>query len=171
MIVTVSLARTTSAAYFLLATPFIAILAGTGLIELSQQTDKFARRVVVPVVALYLVGLLGLKYVWRSETFHFDHHLVEKISERTNRCSSTARMNAPESIYFAARTLPARGFENRFDPFSKVTDDLKNAGQLDAILIDSSDPRIAQLNLNTRYARREAVPVDGDSVIVFCDRI
>ncbi|MFN2602939.1 MAG: ArnT family glycosyltransferase [Gemmatimonadaceae bacterium] len=170
MIVTVSLARTTSAGYFLPATPFVAILAATGLIELTQQTNKFARRMVVPVVAVYLVGLVGLRYVSRSETFYFDHRLVEKISQKMDRCSSTARMNAPESIYFAARTLPARGFENRFDPFSKVTQDL-NAGPLDAIIIDSYDPRIAQFNLSSRYARREAVPLDGDSIIVFCDRI
>jgi hypothetical protein len=170
MIVTVSLARTTSASYFLPATPFIAILAATGLIELTQQTNKFARRMVVPVVALYLVGLVGLRYVWRSETFYFDHHLAENIVQRLDRCSSRARMNAPEAIYFAGRTLPPRGFENRFDPFSKVTQDL-NAGPLDAILIDSSDPRIAEFNLNARYARHEAAPLGGDSIIVFCDRI
>ena len=170
MIVTVSFARTTSAGYFLPATPFIAILAATGLIELTQQTHKFARRIVVPVVALYLLGLIGLRYVKRSETFYFDHHLVENIVQRMDRCSSTARMNAPEPIYFAGQTLPPRGFENRFDPHSKVTQDL-NASPLDAILIDSSDPRIAQFNLNSRYARHEAVPADGDSIIVFCDRI
>lgn len=170
MVVTVSVAKTTAASYFLPATPFIAILAGTGLIELTQQTDKFARRIVAPVVALYLVGLVGLRYVWRSETFYFDHRLVENIVQRMERCSSTARMNAPEAIYFAWRTLPPRGFENRFDPFFKGTQDLKG-GQLDAILIDASDPRIAQFNLNGRYARHEAVPLDGDSIIVFCDRI
>jgi uncharacterized membrane protein YhaH (DUF805 family) len=170
MIVTVSLARTTSAGYFLPATPFMAILAATGLIELTQQTNKFARRIVVPVVALYLVGLVGLKYVWRWETFFFDHRLVENVVQRMDRCSSTARMNAPEAIYFAGRTLPPRGFENRFDPFFKGTQDLK-VDQLDAILIDSSDPRIARFNLNSRYARHEAVPADGDSIIVFCDRI
>jgi hypothetical protein len=87
-----------------------------------------------------------------------------------DRCSSTARMNAPEVIYFAGRTLPPRGFENRFDPNFKGTQDL-NRGNLDAILIDSSDPRIAEFNLNARYARHEAVPLGGDSIIVFCDRI
>ena len=170
MIVTVSLARTTSAAYFLPATPFIAILAATGLIELTQQSNTFARRIVAPAVALYCVGLVGLSYVWRSETFYFDHHLVEDVVQIVERCAAKGELYAPEAVYMAGRGLPTRGFENPFDPFFKGTQALKE-GRLDVIVVESSDPRIAGLNLNTRYARREAVPADGDSIIVFCDRI
>lgn len=170
LVVTISLAKTTSSSYFLVATPFLAILAATGLIELTQQKNRFARRMVLPVVGIYLVGLVALRNVTRTMTFYFDHHLVENVVQRLDACASRGEVYAPEAVYFARHALPPRGFENRFDPSSRATHALDDR-RVDAIVVDSRDPRITQFDLRKKFARIDEVPPGLGYVLVFCNRI
>jgi hypothetical protein len=170
MIAMVSFARTTSASYFLPATPFVAILAATGLLELTQQTNKFARRMVVPVVALYLVGLAGLTYVWKSETFYLDHRAMRQVAHVVEGCAPGGNYLAPEAVYFEALHLPPYGLENRFNPrFNRQW--ILETGAAEAVVIPSRDSPTETSDVSRHFGRSIAIPVGGDFLFVLCDRV
>ena len=170
LVVSISLARTTSAAYFLVATPFIAILAATGVVELARQTDKYARQLVLSVTALYCIGLIGIRFVLRWETFYDSYQVVDNVVKRIGDCAPRGEVYTGEAMYFAGPGLPSRGFENRFDP-AWIGRQAMIDPRVDVIVIDSPNPLIPEFNLYQRFMRVDAVPAGSDSLLVFCHRI
>jgi hypothetical protein len=170
LIVSIAAARTTTGFYFLLATPFLAILAATTLTEVARGSSRYSKVIGGLLLSLYLVGLLGLRQVWRREAPYMDHRAIESVVQKLDSCAPRGEFYAPEAVYFADRRLPPRGMENRFDPFFRG-DQLLAEGRLEAVVIGSTDPRVERFDLVNRYARSELVDFDGYSLRIFCDRI
>lgn len=169
LMVPIAAARTTFSFYFLVATPFLAILAGTGLNELAQRSTRYSKLIIPLAASLYLVGLFGLKYVWRWEAPYWNHHLVGVAAREIERCAPSGNFYAPEAVYFEARHLPPRGMENRFDPHFRG-DQLLREGRFDAVLIDSADPRIKGFELSRYYGRTEVSDFGASGMLILCDR-
>ena len=169
LIVSIAAAKTTTGFYFLLATPFLAILAGTALTEISKGGTRYSKIIGAVVVSLYVVGLLGVKQVWRREAPYADHRAIETVVKKLDSCAPTGDFYAPEAVYFADRRLPPRGMENRFDPFFRG-DQLLAQGP-EAVVIGSTDPRVERFHLVQRYARSDSVKFDGYWLRIFCARI
>ena len=170
LIVSIAAAKTTIAFYFLLSTPFLAILVGTALTEVARSFRRYSNVTTAIVLSLYFVGLFGLKYVWRWEAPYTDHHAIEKVVQKLDSCSPTGEFYAPEAVYFEARRLPPRGMENRFDPFFKG-DQLLEERRLEAVVIDPTNPRVRRFDLVRRYATSDEVAFDGSALRVFCGRL
>jgi hypothetical protein len=166
LMVPIAVARTTFSFYFLVATPFLAILAGTGLNELVQRT-RYSKLVIPLSAALYLVGLFGLRYVWRWQAPYWDHHSVRVATNEIERCAPSGNFYAPEAIYFEARRLPPRGMENRFDPLFPGEQLLRD-GRFDGVLMEATDPRIDGLELSRYYARTEVSDFGESGMLIFC---
>ena len=170
LIVCLSLIKTTTSFYFLLTTPFFAILAATSVTELSQQFDRYSKLVPVVVAGLYLIGLQNLERVWRREAPYTDHRDVVQMAQEVESCAPTGNYYAFDAVYFESRGLPPAGMENRFDPNSAGDKDLQE-GRFDAVLIGPDNPRIERFGLSRRYARQQPLHFKGYSMLLFCDRI
>jgi len=104
-------AHPTFAQYFLLAIPFLAILAGVGLIAIASRLVEPARPLwaVAPVVLLSVLGLGKSLYDQRdSGDWSAYERLAKKIDEITPR---NALVFADEPIYFLTRRAPPPGLE------------------------------------------------------------
>jgi 4-amino-4-deoxy-L-arabinose transferase-like glycosyltransferase len=170
LVLGIACARTTFAFYFLLATPFMAILAAVAVVEVWQRVERPANAVVVLIVSFYLIGLLGLKYVWRWEAPYFDYRVVESVRRELESCAPGGQFYAFEAVYFETHRLPPKGMENRFDPFFQG-DRLLEENRVDAVAIGSTDPRVAKYALFSRYARTEKVTSPEHAVLIFCGRV
>jgi hypothetical protein len=169
LMVPIALARTTLSFYFLVAVPFLAILAATGLNELAQRSSRYSK-IIIPVGAsVYLVGLFGLKNVWRWEAPYWDYQSVTVATNEIQRCAPSGNFYAPEAVYFGARHLPPTGMENRFDPLFPV-DRLLREGRFDGVLIEANDPRIEEFQLSRHYARILTSDAGAPGMIILCDR-
>jgi hypothetical protein len=167
MIVSIAAAPTTTAFYFLLTTPFLAILAGTALTDIGHRFNRYSKVGVAVVLLLYLGGLFGVKKVWAREAPYTDHRAIEAVVQKLDACAPSGEFYAPEAVYFEDRRLPPRGMENRFDP-SFRGDELLAEGRLEAVVIGSTDPRGERFDLMRRYGGRELVDFDGYSLRIFC---
>jgi hypothetical protein len=169
MLMTIAVAPTTTAFYFLLVTPFLAVLAGTLLTEISQQNHRFSKTAIAFVPLFYVAGLLGLKSVWAREAPYTDHRAIEIVVQKLDACAPRGDFYAPEAVYFEAERLPPRGMENRFDPFFKGNQ-LLAQGQLEAVVIGSTDPRVQKFDLFRRYGKSETVSFGDYAMTIFCHR-
>jgi hypothetical protein len=150
------------------ATPFLAILAGIGLHELAQRT-RYSRLVIPLTASLYLVGLFGLRYVWRWQATYWNHQLVTVAKNDVERCAPSGNFYAPEAVYFEGRHLPPQGMENRFDPHFPGDQRLRE-GRFDAVLIESTDPRVEGFQLSRFYRRIESSDKGASGMLVLCER-
>lgn len=184
LIALVASAKTTSAFYLLLALPFLAILAAAGTVELARRAAikwstaraskasaiRASTPVLVVVVALYLAGLSGMRYVWRWQAPYGDYRDVEMIARELEACTSgSGNYYASEAVYFAVHRLPPPGLENRFNPHSRA-DELLRDGQFDAVCIGTTNPRVEEFKLLDRYANIKTISLDGYSMYVLCDK-
>jgi hypothetical protein len=169
LVLGIACAKTTFAFYFLLVTPFMAILGAVAVAEVCQRVER-ANAIVILIVSLYLIGLLGLKYVWRWEAPYFDHHVVESVTRELESCAPGGQYYAFEAVYFETHRLPPQGMENRFDPFFQG-DKLLEENRFDAVAIGSTDPRVSKYDLFKRYASTERITSPENDVLIFCDRI
>ncbi len=161
-----ALAKTTSAFYFLLLTPFLAVLAAGAVTELAQRFSRRTNLIAVGTLALYLVGLLGLKYVWRWEAPYTDHLLVKEALEKLESCAPDGNFYAIEAIYFESGQLPPPGMENRFDP-NATGDQLLANGRVNALFIGASNPAMEKFDLKKRYPIQK--PLQHDSFwLILC---
>jgi hypothetical protein len=104
-------AHPTFAQYFLLAIPFLAILAAVGLFAIDSRMFEPVRPLwaVAPVVLLLVLGLGKSLYDQRdSGDWSAYEHLAKKIDEITPR---NAVLFADEPIYFLTRRAPPPGLE------------------------------------------------------------
>ena len=158
--------KTTSAFYFLLLTPFLAILAAVATTELTQRFRQQGNFIVLGTLALYLVGMLGLKYVWRWQAPYTDHRMVNTALERLESCAPDGDFYAIEAIYFEGSHLPPPGMENRFDP-NFTGNQLLAEGRVKALLIGATNPAIEKFDLEKRYPIYAPLENDSDWLI-FC---
>ena len=166
----ISCTRTTSAFYLLLALPFLVILAAAGAVELARRANITRNLVAVLVAALYLLGLSGMKYVWRWEAPYADHRAVEMIARELEACTSEGgKFYAPEAVYFASHRLPPPTLENRFSPLWRADEMLKN-GEFDAVCIGTTNPVVDQFKLLDRYATIKTISLGGYPIYVLCDK-
>jgi hypothetical protein len=100
--------------YFVLAIPFLAMLAGVGVFALGTEVLRLGRPAgfVVLLTMLLLVGVARavytaremLRFTWRNYAA-----VVRTVDEITPR---EAALWADEGVYFAARRRPPAGFEH-----------------------------------------------------------
>jgi len=170
LIVLISSVPTTSAFYFLLALPFLIVLGAVGAVELSRRAVINRDVAAALLIALYLLGLSGMKYVWRWQAPYADYRDVETIARELQACTSDrGSFYGFEALYFASRRLPPPTLENRFNPHSQADEMLKN-GEFDAVCIGSTDPRVKEFKLLERYATNKTVSLGGYPMYVLCDK-
>jgi hypothetical protein len=170
LVISIACAKSTFAFYFLLVTPFVAILAATAMTEVTRRVERTSNVIAALMISLYLIGLLGLRYVWRWEAPYTDHRLVERMARELESCAPGGQFYAIDAVYFETHRLPPKGMENRFDPFFQG-DRLLEEGRFDAVSIASTDPRVKKFDLFSRYAKRETIGSNGYARLIFCDRI
>jgi hypothetical protein len=170
LIVLISGVATTSAFYFLLALPFLVVLAAVGAVEASRRAVINRNVVAVLLVALYLLGLFGMKYVWRWQAPYADHREVEMIAQELEACTSTrGSFYAFEAVYFASHRLPPPTLENRFNPNSRADEMLRN-GEFDAVCIGPTNPSVSEFRLLERYSTIKTVSLGGYPMYILCDK-
>jgi len=167
----ISMARPTSSFYFVLITPFLAMLAAFGLCAICLRVGASLRFVcVLLIVFTYAGGLSAERYIWRRQTSYTDHRLVANIARSVGEVTPAAGMiYAFEAVYFEAHRMPPPGLENRFNPASQA-DEWLNAGRFDTVCIGSTNPRIETFKLLERYAKRQTVSMHGQTFYILWDR-
>jgi len=168
-----SIPRPTFSFYFVLVTPFVSILAATGL----QAMGAFGwfsgrRRWFAPaLIVLYAIGLGWQAYKMRREIFYADHKAVEAIAKEVNRLTPPDGWAfAFEQVYFEARRTPPPGLENGFDPHSR-RDEWLAANRFATVCVMANDPRVRSLDLFGRYSQSEAIATPNFTVYIFWDRV
>jgi hypothetical protein len=158
----ISIARPTSSFYFVLITPFLAMLAAFGLCALWIRVRTSLRFVCVLLLVLaYAGGLSAQRYIWRRQTSYTDHRVVANIAKTVGEVTPAAGMiYAFEAVYFEGHRLPPPGLENRFNPASQADEWLK-AGRFDTVCIGSTNPRVETFKLLERYAKRQTINMNG----------
>lgn len=170
LIVPVSLVPTTSAFYFLLALPFLVILSAVGAVEIFRRAAINRNVVALFLVALYLSGLVGMKYVWRWQAPYADFREMEMIARELEDCTSgSGNFYAPEAMYFAIHRLPPPTLENRFNALSRADEMLKN-GEFDAVCIGTTNPRVDEFKLLDRYTTIKTIFLGGYPMYVLCHK-
>ena len=85
--------------------------------EIAHRIGVRTKLVLVLITALCLIGLYGMKYVWRWEATYTDHRVVEAIArDLESYTPSGGEFYAFEAVYFASHRVPPT-LENRFNPF------------------------------------------------------
>jgi hypothetical protein len=176
----VGVAHPTFARYFLLAIPFLAILAAVGLYAIISRLFELNKplRVVLPIVILLVLGL-GRSLYDRREMGDWSprERLARKIDQVTNR---NALVFADEPIYFLTQRVPPPGLEfadsHKVDlgPAENqllhiVTDsELKRQVQsgMFATALSCDDDEISDYGLPKLYQQR----VDMEDCSIFWDR-
>lgn len=106
-----SIAHPTFPQYFLLAVPFLAILAAVGLYAVASRALESVQPiwVVLPIALFMLLGLGKYLYDEREAgDWSAYEHLAQKVNEITPR---DALVFADEPIYFLTRRAPPPGLE------------------------------------------------------------
>jgi 4-amino-4-deoxy-L-arabinose transferase-like glycosyltransferase len=107
----VSTAHPTFARYYLLATPFLAILAAVGLYGIASRTGA-AERPLSPVLAIAVVMLASLGVSVRGWLGEFHWSDIEPAARQLAEVTpSDALIYADEHVYFLLRRTPPSGNE------------------------------------------------------------
>ena len=165
--------RPTFSFYFVLLTPFVVVLAATGLHAISTLGWFSGRRVLAmpALVVLYSIGLGWQVYKMRREIFYADHKTMEAIAREVNQVTpADGWVFAFEQVYFEARRLPPPGLENAFNPYSRQ-DEWLAANRFATVCMMANDPRVKTLDLFGRYAKNKAINSENFTVYIFWDRI
>jgi 4-amino-4-deoxy-L-arabinose transferase-like glycosyltransferase len=177
----ISTATPTFRRYYLLAVPFLAILACAGLYDVGSRLGSPDRpRWPVLIVSLLTVACLSKALIDGWDDFSW--YTVEKIAAKVKQVTPPqAVLFADEPTYFVTRHVPPPGMEledsHKLDfspavarelhviPQKEVDRQLK-AGVFDVIEISSDDDRIDKLGLRKMYAHSAEV----EDYNIFWDR-
>jgi len=171
--VCLAIPRPTFSFYFVLLTPFVGVLAATGLHAIGTLGWFSGRRVLVipSLIVLYSIGLGWQVYKMRREIFYADHKTMEAIAREVNQVTpADGWVFAFEQVYFEARRLPPPGLENAFNPYSR-RDEWLAANRFATVCMMANDPRVKTLDLFGRYAKNKAINSENFTVYIFWDRI
>ncbi len=106
-----AVAHPTFERYFLLAVPFLGILASVGLYEISSRLDT-RKRPLWPILGLtILLSLILGKALYGRREFYAWADLEEVAAKVDQVTLPHARMLAEEHIYFLTRRAPPSGME------------------------------------------------------------
>ncbi|MCU1266541.1 MAG: hypothetical protein JWM21_2859 [Acidobacteria bacterium] len=168
----ISIARPTSSFYFVLITPFLAMLAACGVCRIQLRvTSRIGLILMLLIGMLYVAGLSSQRYIWRRQTSYTDHRIVANIAGSVSAVTASAGMiYAFEAVYFEAHRLPPPGLENRFNPNSQA-DEWLAAGRFDTVCIGSTNPGIATSKLLEHYAKRQTINMNGQTFYILWDRM
>lgn len=170
LMIFISCVKTMSAFYLLLAVPFLAILAAVGAVEVIHKTAWKRKLSFSFLVAFYLVGLFGMKQVWRWQAPYTDYREIENVARILQTCASDGdEVYAIEAVYFASRRLPPPTLENRFNPLSQADEGLKE-GKFDVVCISMENPKVEEYRLLDHYARSTIVILDERPMYILCDK-
>jgi hypothetical protein len=114
--------RPTFAFYFVIVTPFAAVLAARGLEVVADLRWLSTRRalLITTLVVLYSIGLALQVFKMRREIFQADHKVIAAIAREINQVTAPDDwVFAFEQVYFEARRMPPPGMENGFNPYSR----------------------------------------------------
>ena len=167
----VAIARPTSSFYFVLISPFVAMLAAFGLCAICYRVGASRRLVCIIVIVMsYAIGLSAQRYIWRWQTSYTDHRVVAKIARTVEEVTpETGMIYAFEAVYFEAHRLPPPGLENRFNPASKA-DEWLQTGQFDTVCIGVTNPRVKAFKLLERYAKRQTFTENGQALYILWEK-
>jgi len=168
-----ALPRPTFAFYFVLLTPFLSILAATGLqaIGTLRGVSKRPGWILVAVLVVYSIGLGWQVYKMRREIFYSDHDAIKAVAtDVTQNTPPDGWVFAFEQVYFEARLLPPPGMENGFNPYSS-RDQWLAENRFDTVCMMTNDPRIESLKLFKRYAKNKAINAPNFTMYLFWDRL
>lgn len=165
----ISIARPVSAFYFVLLTPFLALPASFGLMQL-YRADKKWRAILTVLMVAYSLGLLSVRNIWRREGSFVDHHVVNSIAKVVDEVTPpTGMIYAFEAVYFAADKMPPPGLENRFNPSSQA-DEWLRAGRFDTVCIAATNPRVKEFGLLDQYKQKRTFQINGFDFYVLSDK-
>ena len=168
----ISTATPTFRRYYLLAVPFIAILACAGLYDVGSRLGSPDRPwLPVLMVSLLTGACLTQKLIdgWDDFSWHTAENIAAKVKQVT---PPEAVLFADEPIYFVTRHVPPPGMELEdshkldFPPAEarllhvipkKELDRQLKAGVFDVIEISNDDERIDKLGLKKMYAHSAEV--------------
>jgi len=168
----ISTATPTFRRYYLLAVPFIAILACAGLYDVGSRLGSPDRPWLPVLMASLLTGAcLTQKLIdgWDDFSWHTAENIAAKVKQVT---PPEAVLFADEPIYFVTRHVPPPGMELEdshkldFPPAEarllhvipkKELDRQLKAGVFDVIEISNDDERIDKLGLKKMYAHSAEV--------------
>ena len=178
LILHISAATPTFRRYYLLAVPFLAILACAGLYDVGSRLGSPARPwAPVLIASLLTFGCLAKKLIegWDEYTWHNAERIAAKVKEVT---PAQAVLFADEPTYVLTRRAPPPGMELNdshkldFPPATarelhvipgKQLDHQLKAGVFDVVEMTEEDERIDSLGLRALYAHSASV----EDVIIF----
>lgn len=165
----VSTAHPTFARYYLLATPFLAILAATGLYAIASHTGA-AERPMSPVLVIAVIMLAALGVTARGWLGEFHWSDIEPSARHVGAVtSSNDLLYADEHVYFLLGRTPPRGNEYLSSHKLRLPDDFSRAvhivpqpewdrrianGEFAAVEACDGEDWIKERNLSERYAQR-----------------
>lgn len=163
--------RPTFAFYFVLVTPFVSVLAASGLQTILTAGSKRIIWLVPALFVVYSVGLVSQGYKMRREIFQADHKIMEGIARDVNQVTPiNGWVFAFEPVYFEARRLPPPGMENAFNPNSR-SDEWLAENRFATVCMMANDPRVKSLDLFSRYAQNKAITTPNFTVYLFWERV
>jgi hypothetical protein len=168
----ISTATPTFRRYYLLAVPFLAILACAGLYDVGSRLGSPERPWWPVLIVCLLTGACLTKRLiegWDDFAWHNVEHIAAKVKQVT---PPQAVLYADEPTYFVTRHVPPPGMEledsHKLDfppavarelhviPLKEVDRQLK-AGVFDAIEISDDDDRVDAMALRKMYAHSAKV--------------
>ena len=178
----ISTATPTFRRYYLLAVPFLAILACAGLYDIACRLGGSARPWgAVLLACLITAACLAKRLIESRNDFSWYH--VEQIAAKVNQVTPmTAALLADEPVYFVTRHVPPSGLELadshklEFPPAlarefhvipQKELDREVKSGMFDTVEISSDDTHIEQWGLHKMYAKSVEVV---DEYTIFWDK-
>jgi hypothetical protein len=118
--------------YFVVLTPFVAILASIGAFAIAQRINPPRGRLVAStVVALLALG--AARSIYRERLWSSEWKRIEAFAEEANRVSAPGGSfySSYPFVYFAARRLPPEGLENNWA--TRMTLSLDSFAQLEVM--------------------------------------
>lgn len=177
----VSTAHPTFARYYLLALPFLAILAVVGLYDVGSRLGFAARPLGPALMICVLLSLTLGKWVYEDrDSTHWSD--LEAMAKKVDQVTPPqGRIWADEHIFFLTRRPPPMGMESADSHKLPLTPALAaklhvvprpeldrqvKAGVFDTVETCADDDKIADLGLDQTYAMKQ----DFDDCTVYWDR-
>ena len=169
----VALARPTFARYFVLAAPFVAILAGPGFCEATKRLRGPLAGTLLPSVLLILLMIFGgARELWDERDLYRWKDL-EKVAARIRQIAPAhGLLYAEEPLYFLLRQDPPEGMQFAYSRelelppaqsaqlhivSQKVMDDRVTAGVFDLVEVCLDQDTVDRLKLKTLYRKTEEI--------------